>query len=227
MRALATAGVLLAIAVSPAASAASVEVSDERTETYWAHVAHASAVRSAPQADAAKLGRITRRTYHGLRDVVLVLRETEGWLFVRYPGLGTRTGWVPAASVGPRRFTDMLIVVERGSTRLRVLRAGRTVFRARVGVGAVATPTPPGRTYLRERVVPPQPGGPYGVLAFGLSSYSPFATDWPGGGQVGMHGTNRPELIPGFVSNGCIRLRNAAIRRLDRLAGVGTPVLVR
>jgi lipoprotein-anchoring transpeptidase ErfK/SrfK len=66
-----------------------------------------------------------------------------------------------------------------------------------------------------------------GVLAFGLSAYSRYRTDWPGGGQVGLHGTNEPELVPGHISNGCIRLRNRDVRRLDRLMSVGTPILIR
>ena len=54
----------------------------------------------------------------------------------------------------------------------------------------------------------------YGDLAFGLSVYSRYRSDWPGGGQVGVHGTNEPGLIPGHISNGCTRSRNADIRRL-------------
>jgi lipoprotein-anchoring transpeptidase ErfK/SrfK len=68
---------------------------------------------------------------------------------------------------------------------------------------------------------------PYGPLALGLSAFSRYRTDWLGGGQVAIHGTNEPGLIGRRVSNGCVRLRNADIRRLGRLVGVGTPVLVR
>ncbi len=69
--------------------------------------------------------------------------------------------------------------------------------------------------------------GIYGVLAFGTSAFSRFRTDWPGGGQVGVHGTNQPNLIPGRISNGCVRLRNRDVRRLDRRVAVGTPVLIK
>ena len=47
-----------------------------------------------------------------------------------------------------------------------------------------------------------------------------------GGGFVGIHGTNRPDLIPGRVSHGCIRMRNRDILRLSRLTPVGTPVTI-
>ena len=67
----------------------------------------------------------------------------------------------------------------------------------------------------------------YGPLAFGLSARSETLTDWPAGGYVGIHGTDRPDLVPGRVSHGCIRLRNTDIRRLGRLMPVGTPVRIR
>jgi lipoprotein-anchoring transpeptidase ErfK/SrfK len=43
---------------------------------------------------------------------------------------------------------------------------------------------------------------------------------------VGVHGTNQPEIIPGRISHGCIRMRNAAILALARLMPVGTPLTI-
>jgi lipoprotein-anchoring transpeptidase ErfK/SrfK len=63
-------------------------------------------------------------------------------------------------------------------------------------------------------------------LAFGSSDYS-VLSDWPGGGIIGIHGTNEPLLIPGRPSHGCIRVRNRAVRRLWRLMPVGTPLVIR
>ena len=54
----------------------------------------------------------------------------------------------------------------------------------------------------------------YGPIAFGTSGRAPNLTGWPGGGYIGIHGTNRPELLPGAVSHGCIRLKNGDIVRL-------------
>jgi lipoprotein-anchoring transpeptidase ErfK/SrfK len=67
----------------------------------------------------------------------------------------------------------------------------------------------------------------YGPVAFGTSARSEVLTDWPAGGFVGIHGTNRPDLLPGRVSHGCIRLRNQDILRLARLLPVGTPLTIR
>jgi lipoprotein-anchoring transpeptidase ErfK/SrfK len=74
-------------------------------------------------------------------------------------------------------------------------------------VGAAPRPRPPER-------------------AFGTSAYS-VLSDWPGGGVVGIHGTNQPGLLPGRVSHGCIRVPNAKIARLARLMPIGTPVRIR
>ena len=46
------------------------------------------------------------------------------------------------------------------------------------------------------------------------------------GGEYAIHGTNRPDLIGGFVSHGCIRMYNSDIRELYRLVDIGTPVIV-
>ena len=51
-------------------------------------------------------------------------------------------------------------------------------------------------------------------------------TDWPDGGYIGIHGTDTPGILPGRVSHGCIRLRNADIERLAKLLPVGSPVTI-
>ena len=69
---------------------------------------------------------------------------------------------------------------------------------------------------------------PYtGALAFGTTARSDTLTDWPGGGFIGIHGTNQPAILPGRVSHGCIRMRNRDIRGLDRKMPLGTPVTIR
>jgi hypothetical protein len=95
-----------------------------------------------------------------------------------------------------------------------------------VGIGRERWPTPRGTFIVRNRLgrfSSPQ----YGPVAFDTSARSPTLTDWPAGGFVGIHGTDRPDLIPGRVSHGCVRLRNPDILRLARLMPVGTPVEIR
>jgi lipoprotein-anchoring transpeptidase ErfK/SrfK len=47
-----------------------------------------------------------------------------------------------------------------------------------------------------------------------------------GPAQIAIHGTNRPDLIGKFVSNGCVRLNNSDITALQPLVPVGTPVQI-
>jgi lipoprotein-anchoring transpeptidase ErfK/SrfK len=105
-------------------------------------------------------------------------------------------------------------------------RARRPIFRAGIGVGEPAWPTPRGEFYIRNRLTSYESPF-YGPLAFGTSARSAVLTDWPDGGFVGIHGTNQPELLPGRVSHGCIRMRNEDILELGQLMPIGTPVTIR
>ena len=118
------------------------------------------------------------------------------------------------------------IVVDVSKRTLTLYRSGRVVLRATVAVGAAATPTPTGRYYVNQRLVPDSPNGPYGPAAIGVSAYSNVLTGWVQGGPIGIHGTNEPWSIGRAVSNGCIRLPNATLVRLFRLAVAGTPVTI-
>lgn len=65
-----------------------------------------------------------------------------------------------------------------------------------------------------------------GSVALGTSARSAVLTEWPAGGSIGIHGTGKPGLIPGGISHGCIRMRNAGILRPAALMPVGTPVVI-
>ena len=184
-------------------------------------------MRARPDRRARGQGKVRPFTYYGIRDVVIVLEQDGRWSRVRYSGIGRRVGWVPSSALTRPRLTQSWVVIDKRRKLLFAYRGGRRVLRAPIGIGAKGSPTPGGRFLIRERLVPADKGGIYGVLAFGLSAYSRHRTDWPGGGQVGIHGTNQPQLLPGRISNGCIRLRNRDVRRLDRFTGPGTPVRVR
>ncbi|HEY5342176.1 MAG TPA: L,D-transpeptidase, partial [Solirubrobacteraceae bacterium] len=133
------------------------------------------------------------------------------------------TGWVPANALGELHVVRDYLRIDRGALRATLFRKGRAIWSAPVGVGRSSLPTPPGHFYVREKLR--AIGGPfYGPYALGTSAYAPTLTEWPGGGVVGIHGTDEPQLIPGRPSHGCIRLRNADITRLWQLIQVGTPI---
>jgi lipoprotein-anchoring transpeptidase ErfK/SrfK len=93
-------------------------------------------------------------------------------------------------------------------------------------VGSSATPTPVGRYYVNQRLIPSDPTGPFGPAAIGISAFSPVLTGWAQGGPVAIHGTNEPWSIGRAVSNGCIRVPNAVIRKLFARMPAGTPVII-
>ena len=94
-------------------------------------------------------------------------------------------------------------------------------------MGTGDTPTPVGEFYLTELLAPPNPNGAYGPYAFGLSGFSDTLTTFNGGpGQLGIHGTNQPNLIGTKVSHGCIRMSNENITALSQLLPLGTPVQI-
>ena len=97
-----------------------------------------------------------------------------------------------------------------------------------VGLGTRDTPTPGGSYYTKELLRPPNPNGPYGPFAYGLSGFSNVLTDFAGGdGVIGIHGTNDPSLLGHDVSHGCIRMSNAGITNLVSVLPLGVPVDIR
>jgi hypothetical protein len=199
----------------------------------FAFVDRATTVRTRPDPRARALGRLGTRTPDGTSELVLLLhgargRDGQPWLRVRTPLLpaGT-TGWVPGSALAAPRSVRTWLLIDRRALRLTLHRAGRVVLRAPIGIGKASTPTPAGRFYVRDRLTGLNPRGLYGPEAFGTSARSTRVTDWPGGSVVGIHGTNRPDLLPGRISHGCIRLRNPDVRRLARLMPVGTPLTIR
>jgi L,D-transpeptidase catalytic domain len=198
----------------------------------WASVRRAVTARRGPSPAAEGVAAIGTRTPEGTENIVQVLgraRRAAGrlWVRARLPVLPNGTaGWVPRRALGGYNVVRTRLVVDRRRLRATLLRDGRPVFVARVGVGRHEYPTPGGRFYIRNKLT--RYSSPtYGPLAFGTSARSAVLTDWPAGGFVGIHGTDEPGLIPGRISHGCIRMRNAKILQLGRLMPVGTPVTVR
>lgn len=198
----------------------------------WAYVTQRVVVRDLPDVAGAPVGVLRTVTPEGETNLVLAFaaqRDAGERLWVRVPLSALpngRTGWVPRDALGDLHRIRTHLLIDRARLRAVLLRNGRPVFSTRIGVGRPRWPTPAGEFYVRVRLdhfTDPM----YGPVAFGLNARSPWLTDWPKGGVVGIHGTNAPQLLPGRISHGCIRMRNDAIRRLARLLPLGTPVSIR
>jgi hypothetical protein len=205
-----------------------VVLSNETTSTTWSVADSVVPIRAAPGNRSARVDRLHLQTPDGFLQSYLLLRErptSSGlWVELRIPGRPNgRTGWVPRSALDSFNHTNLQIVVDRATRELTLYRAGRVIYRAPVGVGKPSTPTPPGHFWITEGFPSTDPF--YGPWAFATSDYSTLS-EWPGGGIVGLHGTNEPSLVPGDPSHGCIRLHNSDILRLESLVAIGTPVLV-
>ena len=208
------------------------ELGSRRSVSWHAPVRVATAARARPDPHAPVVARLDTRTPEGTQNIVLVLDRRTGadahlWIRVALPALPSGTsGWVLRRALAGYGAVRTHLVVDLEAFRATLLRGGRPLFSAEIGVGRPEWPTPTGRFYVRNRLT--RYASPfYGPVAFGTSARSSALTDWPAGGFVGIHGTNRPELLPGRVSHGCIRLRNEDIRELARLMPIGTPITIR
>jgi len=224
--------VAVAAALAATSSAAPGAVDVDPHVTRWTYVLGPVMARTAPSWSAMPITAVRRATPEGESNLLVLLGTTrdragQAWARVRLAILPNgSTGWVPRHSLGEVHVVRTRLVVDRTRLTAVLYRRGHAVFRARVGVGTAGWPTPRGTFYVRQRLT--RFADPfYGPVAFGLSARSAVLTDWPGGGYVGIHGTNVPELLPGRVSHGCIRLRNEDVLRLAALMPLGTPVVVR
>jgi hypothetical protein len=171
--------------------------------------------------------RLTNPNALGAPLVFLVIGERpDAWLVQVPTRPNGTTGWVA------RNDLDVLLnpwalTVSLRRHLLSVFREDKPVRAMRVGVGSPTAPTPTGHYYLTELLQAPDPAGPYGPLAFGVSAFSEVYSEFAGGdGQIGLHGTNEPRSIGRNVSHGCIRVTVANIRWLARTVPTGTPMTI-
>jgi hypothetical protein len=197
----------------------------------WAHVLTKIPARTDPSAGARIITRLKPLTPEMTQNLVQTLdgqinKKGEYWVRVRLPILPNgSTGWVPRGALGAYNRIWTHLVIDRRLFSATLYRRGVAVFTTRVGVGKPYWPTPAGEFHVREKIT----GFSdliYGPIAFGTNARSAVLTDWPGGGFIGLHGTNQPEILPGRVSHGCVRMPNPSVLRLARLMPLGTPVTI-
>jgi lipoprotein-anchoring transpeptidase ErfK/SrfK len=216
---------------APKPKATFSKLSNETTKSRWAYTNLTLKIRKSHSSRSRSLGKLRFNTEDGLPEIYLALQlytspEGEEWVQIRIPGRPNgRVGWVPREGLGEFKVVRTQLVIERRKLRITLYKSGRRIFSAPIGIGKASTPTPGGKFWIREKLK--GFGNPvYGPLAFGTAAYSKIS-DWPGGGVVGIHGTNQPQLIPGKPSHGCVRLKNSAILSLARKLPLGTPLLIK
>jgi hypothetical protein len=164
--------------------------------------------------------------YLVLRSAVVDGRR---WLKVRLPERpNDSAGWISADLVRVST-TPWRIHVATGAARVTVERAGRPVVSFPAVVGKPSTPTPRGLFAIDEPIRQPR-GSELGPWALFLTAHSRVLDDYGGGpGRIAIHGRAGPLLadaLGSHASHGCIRIANARVRWLARVAKDGTPVEV-
>ena len=238
-RALASAALAATIVVAAGSAPALAQtpagrerLSNETTFTRWAHGATRARVYTRPSAQSRRVGRLRLLTEDGFPEVYVLLEQQQDvtgrtWIHLRLPQRPNKvSGWVRPGALGPVELVHTRLVVNRRTLRITVFDHGRRRFRAPVGMGAPGTPTPTGSFWIREKFRV-SGNSLYGTRAMGTAAYSNVLTDWPGGGVIGIHGTDQPGLIPGRPSHGCMRLRNRDVERLYALTPIGTPLRIK
>jgi lipoprotein-anchoring transpeptidase ErfK/SrfK len=182
----------------------------------------------APNAPKIKAMHYFRPDYR-VQEILAVGKRTgadgQPWYHISVPMRPNGTlGWIPAADVALSP-TVAQIVVNVGRRTIDVYRNGKHKVHGKVAVGAPGMETPLGHYYVAATFKPVN--DPFlGVWALETSAYSKL-TEWPGGGVVGIHGTNEPSLLGKAVSHGCVRVSNATAAALKKLAPVGTPIWIK
>ena len=125
-----------------------------------------------------------------------------------------------SASAEKRIFINSasrLMLFYDGNTKLAVYH---------LGLGKVSTPTPTGYYKINSKEINPpwiDPSDPEYEVPSGPDN--PLGYRWMQiDGNYGIHGTNRPESIGGYVSNGCVRMNERDVEELFDAVEVGTPV---
>lgn len=117
------------------------------------------------------------------------------------------------------------IMINLASRILTLYQGNTPINMYPVGVGKVETPTPVGYFSVSEKIVNPTWIDPDSGTSISSGPDCPLGYRWLGlFGNYGIHGTNKPYSIGGYVSNGCIRMYEEDVEDLYDHVPVGTAV---
>ena len=225
---------LAATQASGAPSAAPAEAGPPTLASSWtASLTRGVTARSAPRIDAKAVARVDRVTAFWRRPQRLLVlsgvttdAKGNGWVRVRLPDRPNRSsGFIPVAAAR-LATTPLRLRVEVSGRRVQLLKHGNVLASYRAAVGNAATPTPTGLFAIQDPVPSSAQQRSYlGPYILTLTAYSSVLKTFMGGnGLVAIHGTTADNLLGQAVSNGCVRINNAAVTRLYNLVRPGTPV---
>jgi hypothetical protein len=175
------------------------------------------------------LGRLSSTTPFGSPRLLHVARRRGAFVGVPAPERPNgRLAWIDARHGLSMRRTAISLQVDLSRRRLELRRGRRTVAHIHVGIGAPASPTPPGRYAITDKLPGARFSPTYGCCILAMSGNQPDPPPgWRGGTRLAIHGVPSAAPVGQASSAGCLRASNAHMRRLMRAVPLGAPVLVR
>lgn len=153
-----------------------------------------------------------------------VITRNRDWVQVMLPSKPNgSTGWIRASQLA-EAHSRYLVKVHLGSRSLELFENNTIVGSWPVAIGADATPTPTGRTYVSGQIVDEKQA--FSPVILPLGTHSATLDSYGGGpGTVALHGWTDPSVFGKAVSHGCVRVPDEALDLL-RIVPTGTPVMV-
>lgn len=153
-----------------------------------------------------------------------VITRNRDWVQVMLPSKPNgSTGWIEASQLA-EAHSRFLIKVHLGARTLELFEDNEVVGSWPVAIGAEATPTPTGRTYVSGQIVDDKQA--FSPVILPLGTHSATLDSYGGGpGTVALHGWTDPSVFGKAVSHGCVRVPDEALALL-RIVPTGTPVMV-
>ncbi len=131
----------------------------------------------------------------------------------------------PAATDPEKKSLEKKISINLAARSLALFEGTEKIRLYPIGPGTPYTPTPVGYYKIRSKDVNPSWTNPKNGETIPSGPSCPLGYRWMQiQGNYGIHGTNNPDSIGHYVSNGCIRMHEKDVEALFDLVKIGTPV---
>ena len=131
----------------------------------------------------------------------------------------------PAAPEAEKKSLEKKISINLAARSLALFEGTEKIRLYPIGPGTPYTPTPVGYYKIRSKDVNPSWTSPTTGKTIPSGPDCPLGYRWMQiQGNYGIHGTNNPDSIGHYVSNGCIRMQEKDVEALFDLVKIGTPV---
>jgi L,D-transpeptidase-like protein len=171
-----------------------------------------------------RIAMFSRLTEFGKPRWLAVVGERRRWLRVIATELPNgRTAWIHTRRARIEA-SPWAVRADISRRSLEVLKDGRVLRGFTVGIGAPASPTPPGRFGVTDKLRFGRGSLAYGCCVLGLTGHLKH----PGNGsRMAIHGTSAAATIGGAASFGCLRASGTDMRWLLRRVWIGSVVEIR